>query len=95
MARFVDYNRDAEHDIINETPDYISQLSDGSNVYTIKDITARSELANKQDTLVSGTNIKTINNTSLLGSGNISIATNEAYTVNEIRTIWNSVTPSE
>mgnify|MGYP007122041853 CR=1 FL=1 len=27
----------------------------------------------KQDTLVSGTNIKTINNTSLLGSGNISI----------------------
>lgn len=28
---------------------------------------------NKQDTLVSGTNIKTINNTSLLGSGNIDI----------------------
>ena len=28
-------------------------------------------LANKQDTLVSGTNIKTINNTSILGSGNI------------------------
>lgn len=31
-------------------------------------------LNNKQDTLVSGTNIKTINNESLLGSGNISIA---------------------
>ena len=30
---------------------------------------------NKQNTLVSGTNIKTINNTSLLGSGNISIST--------------------
>lgn len=29
---------------------------------------------NKQDKLVSGTNIKTINNTSLLGSGNISIS---------------------
>lgn len=28
---------------------------------------------NKQDTLISGTNIKTINNTSLLGSGNIEI----------------------
>jgi hypothetical protein len=28
---------------------------------------------NKQDTLVSGTNIKTINNTSILGSGNIDI----------------------
>lgn len=31
------------------------------------------ELGNKQDTLVSGTNIKTINNTSVLGSGNISL----------------------
>lgn len=31
-------------------------------------------LSGKQDTLVSGTNIKTINNQSLLGSGNISIA---------------------
>lgn len=30
------------------------------------------ELNNKQDKLVSGTNIKTINNTSILGSGNIS-----------------------
>ena len=30
----------------------------------------------KQDTLVSGTNIKTINSTSLLGSGNITIAAN-------------------
>ena len=30
-------------------------------------------LNTKQDTLVSGTNIKTINNTSLLGSGNIDI----------------------
>lgn len=29
--------------------------------------------SDKQDTLVSGTNIKTINNTSLLGSGNITI----------------------
>ena len=31
-------------------------------------------LTDKQDTLVSGTNIKTINNTSLLGSGDISIS---------------------
>lgn len=33
----------------------------------------QSELNAKQDTLVSGTNIKTINSTSLLGSGNINI----------------------
>ena len=32
-----------------------------------------SDLNNKQDTLISGTNIKTINNQSLLGSGNIDI----------------------
>jgi hypothetical protein len=32
------------------------------------------DLATKQDTLVSGTNIKTVNNQSLLGSGNISIS---------------------
>jgi hypothetical protein len=34
----------------------------------------QSALNAKQDTLVSGTNIKTVNNTSLLGSGNITIA---------------------
>lgn len=33
----------------------------------------KAKLSDKQDTLVSGTNIKTVNNTSLLGSGNISI----------------------
>ena len=33
------------------------------------------QVAAKQDTLVSGTNIKTINSTSLLGSGNIAVVT--------------------
>lgn len=37
-------------------------------------IATMSDVSSKQDTLVSGTNIKTINNTSLLGSGNISIS---------------------
>ena len=35
--------------------------------------TVITDISGKQDTLVSGTNIKTINNTSLLGSGNIDI----------------------
>ena len=35
-------------------------------------------LGNKQDTLVSGTNIKTINSTSLLGSGDIAVLQNTA-----------------
>lgn len=38
-------------------------------------------IANKQDTLVSGNNIKTINNQSLLGSGNISISGTQPTTV--------------
>lgn len=47
--------------------------SDGT-VYDIADVTARNALASKQDTLVSGTNIKTINGESVLGSGNITIS---------------------
>jgi len=43
----------------------------GTNEYEIVDSTARSTITTKQDTLVSGTNIKTINNESILGSGNI------------------------
>lgn len=35
---------------------------------------AQTQINAKQDTLVSGTNIKTINSTSILGSGNISVA---------------------
>lgn len=47
----------------------------------------------KQDTLVSGTNIKTINNTSILGSGNIEVGGSdvEAFTAAEVQTIWESV----
>ena len=40
----------------------------------ILDDTTLTQLNNKQDALVSGTNIKTINNNSLLGSGNITIS---------------------
>ena len=42
----------------------------------ISNLATKTELATKQDTLVSGTNIKTINGTSLLGSGNIEVAAN-------------------
>ena len=40
----------------------------------ISNLATKQELATKQDTLVSGTNINSINGTSLLGSGNIEIA---------------------
>ncbi len=48
----------------------------------------------KQDTLVSGTNIKTVNGNSLLGSGNIDVgggASVEAFTAAEVQTIWDSI----
>ena len=40
----------------------------------------KSELSTKQDQLISGTNIKTINNQSILGSGNIEIQTSTGET---------------
>ena len=46
----------------------------------------------KQAALVSGTNIKTINNQSLLGSGNLALSAGdvgvEAYTASEVQVIW-------
>ena len=54
---------------------YITKESDPTVPTYIKTITLSdiNKWNNKQDTLVSGTNIKTINNNSLLGSGNITI----------------------
>ena len=37
-------------------------------------------LSGKQDTLVSGTNIKTVGGSSLLGSGDIAVSANESFT---------------
>lgn len=49
-------------------------VTDGSGVVT--DVLS---ISGKQDTLVSGTNLKTINNESLLGSGNISTSVEATY----------------
>lgn len=51
------------------------------NVITGKQLVNSTDLATKQDTLVSGTNIKTINNQSLLGSGDITISGGQATDV--------------
>ena len=52
----------------------------------------------KQDTLVSGTNIKTINNTSILGSGDISIGSgltfDDIYPIGSIYMSVNNTSPS-
>lgn len=52
-------------------------------------LTEHQDITNKQDVLVSGTNIKTINNQSILGSGNITIA---GGTGNEFSGSYNDLT---
>lgn len=54
-------------------PTKTSELTNDSGFIT------EAALATKQDTLVSGTNIKTINNTSILGSGDITVAGASAW----------------
>lgn len=76
------YNTETNQAGIVNGPLY-AQLADK---YTKAEIDAlntaiNKEMATKQDTLVSGTNIKTINNESLLGEGNITIDAEIPYLV--------------
>ena len=77
------------NDGIKETPNgtvnhnsdgYVVVCSSSNTTYTDYPYTSEatrdyvaSQLSSKQDTLVSGTNIKTVNNQSILGSGNLTI----------------------
>lgn len=54
-----------------------------SSVYSTSEVDTL--LAAKQATLVSGTNIKTINNTSLLGSGNITVSASPAGSSGQVQ----------
>jgi hypothetical protein len=60
---------------------------------------AASVASTKQDTLVSGTNIKTINGSSILGSGNITIDSggdlSDYYTKSEIDSRFDKVITTE
>lgn len=62
------------------TTDHTGYIYDGT---TWKDIAQIVDLSAKQDTLVSGTNIKTINGSSVLGSGDLVIDTGVAYRAGE------------
>lgn len=59
-------------------PDELADLLDDSTHRVVSD-TEKSTWSGKQDALVSGTNIKTVNNTSLLGSGNIDLLPKNSY----------------
>lgn len=59
---------------------YVVQFTDKNNeVYLVRDSEARALIAAKQDTLVSGVNIKTVNGQSILGSGDISVGGGGSY----------------
>lgn len=64
-------------------PPVIDVQVDGESV--LEDRIAKINLSDKQDTLVSGVNIKTINNESILGSGNIRIAGGAGGSVDVIK----------
>ncbi len=57
-------------------PDELKDLSDDSTHRLVTD-TEKTTWSGKQDALVSGTNIKTINNESILGNGNITLVTKD------------------
>ena len=59
------------------TTDHTGYIYDGTKW---RDIAQIVDLSTKQDTLVSGTNIKTINGSSVLGSGDLTIDTGGNYT---------------
>lgn len=63
---------------LNSFTSFFTNANTASRTYTFQDrngtIADDTDLATKQATLVSGTNIKTVNSTSLLGSGNIVIS---------------------
>jgi hypothetical protein len=61
-------------DKLDTKVDKVSGKGLSSNDYTNIEKTAVSTIGDKQDKLISGSNIKTINNISLLGNGNIEIS---------------------
>ena len=63
----------------SDVPTKTSELTNDSGF-----LTEHQDISGKQDTLISGNNIKTINNESLLGSGNIEIKSEEAFPLKTI-----------
>lgn len=64
---------DAPEVVIPDTSDMLTKTEAASTYQPKGEYATTSQLASKQDTLISGTNIKTVNGESILGSGNIAI----------------------
>lgn len=65
--------QDSSHYLTSIKMNGTTKTSTNSTVDLGTVITSHQDISGKQDKLVSGTNIKTINNNSILGSGNISV----------------------
>ena len=79
--------------ITNETvKSGITPTEVGNNIKAVVDYADQQD-ATKQSTLVSGTNIKTINGSSILGSGNLSVLPYKSYTA-IIRSVTGVATPT-
>lgn len=62
----------------------VVRLAGGVNNTNYKPLAYLEDVNGKQDTLVSGTNIKTVNSNSLLGSGDVSVGTITGITMNGV-----------
>lgn len=105
-----------DYNFINNAPTSVSQLTNDVNYVSATDTNdteiddvetacvtetlLESELEKKQDKLVSGTNVRTVNGTSILGSGNIEIKNNNedilnlVYPIGSIYLSVNEVNPN-
>lgn len=72
--KYKDKNGNLQQLGFKPTPDQLLALNSGIDSTKVAQISQNaSDILSKQDTLVSGSNIKTINNESLLGNGNIDL----------------------
>ena len=84
------YQPKGDYALKTEVPTKVSDLTNDAGFQTAEDVTSatknlatKTELSGKQDTLVSGTNIKTINGNPILGEGNIEIQGGSTVTVDD------------
>lgn len=85
------YNKSQTDNLLNGKVN-IGSLATVATSGSYNDLTNKPDLSTKQDTLVSGQNIKTINNESLLGSGNITISGGGGGT--QVQSDWNETDSS-
>jgi hypothetical protein len=82
-----------DYSLISNTPTIPENTSDLTNDSGF--ITSSYHDSTKQDSLVSGTNIKTINNQSLLGSGNINISSGGGGTATDVQINGSSIVSND